>query len=193
MTMTASNVRIDKTISAGSVWVAPTGTALPTDTSTELDVAFQCVGYLLKGGVTNHNDRTSTNIVADGGDIVAVASSDDVDSYEFTMLETNAVSQKLIRGEDNVTTVGDLLVVKHNSTELNHYAVVVERVANGKKRRITAADAQCTARGDIQYQDEDATAYPATLTCFPDSNGDKSIEYIETESSESSSSSSSAG
>jgi len=189
MTMTASNVRIDKTADSGSVWVAPTGTALPTDATAALDAGFTCVGYLLKGGVTNHNDRTSNNIVADGGDIVAVASSDDTDSYEFTMIETNATSQKLIRGNGNVSGT-TLLIVKHNSKELDHYALVIERKSNGKSRRITAADAQCTARGDIQYQDEDATAYPCTLTCFPDENGDKSIEYIETESDESSSSSS---
>lgn len=175
----AANVRIDKPLSTGAILVAPLGTPVPTDASTAPDAAFKVAGYLMQGGVTNHNDRTSNNVVADGGDIVRVASSDDTDSYEFTLIETNQVSVGMFRGQANVTAVGGVLTVRHNAEDLDHYALLIERIDNGKKRRIVAEDAQVTSRGDVQYQDSDASAMPVTMTCFPDENGDKSIEYIE--------------
>lgn len=178
MVQTASNVRIDKPLAAGAIWVAPVGSPIPTDPSAPLDASFLCAGYLLKGGVTNANDRSSTNIVAYGGDIVAVASSDDVSTFAFTLIETNDVSMGMYRGKSNVSTTGNVRTVKYNSKDLDHYAMVIELLStSGLKRRIVGGDSQVTQRGNIVYQDEDASAMPVTMTCFPDSNGNKALEY----------------
>ena len=59
---------------SGYIWVAPLGTAIPADATTELDAAFVGLGYLSEDGLTEPASLTAgDDIVAAGGDTVAQA------------------------------------------------------------------------------------------------------------------------
>ena len=53
---------------SGYIWVAPLGTAIPTDATTELDAAFVGLGYLSEDGLTEPASfEPGDDIVAAGG------------------------------------------------------------------------------------------------------------------------------
>ena len=69
---TVANVTTGKPKVAGAVFVAPTGTTLPTDATTALGTAFKELGYVSEDGVTNNNSPESENVKAWGGDTVLI-------------------------------------------------------------------------------------------------------------------------
>src|SRR5690349_13591382 len=61
MTLTTSQVRVAIT---GELYVAPTGTTLPSDTTTALNAAFKGLGYFSEDGVTENFERDTNDITA---------------------------------------------------------------------------------------------------------------------------------
>ena len=87
MALDATQVRVGVT---GAVYVAPTGTTLPTDATTSLAVAFDDVGYISEDGVTETQDTDTNDIVAwqNGAVVRKIQTSHDL-TYSFAMLETS--------------------------------------------------------------------------------------------------------
>ena len=68
---TVGNVTTGKPKVGGAVFWAPLGTTIiPTDTTTELDKAFVCLGYCSDDGVTNSSAPDTDTVKAWGGDTV---------------------------------------------------------------------------------------------------------------------------
>ena len=63
---TATNVSVGKPKVAGAIYVAPAGTALPTDASTNLAETFVSLGYISDAGVVNSENSETTSIKAWG-------------------------------------------------------------------------------------------------------------------------------
>lgn len=177
MPNTASNVIVGKPLATGGILGAPLGTALPTDPTTALNVAFTAYGYVGDDGVTQTIGADTTDIKAWGGDTVRkVQTSHDL-TYKFRLIETNDKSLGLYYGDSNVSTTTGVTTVKINSQTLPHNEFVIE-VKDGTNRvRVVIPDGQVTERGDVVYQDEDVTAYDVTVTCYPDASGNKAYIY----------------
>ena len=104
MANTAANVTVGKPKVGGAIYVAPLGSTLPTDSTTALDAAFKCLGYVSEDGVTNSNSPESDNVKAWGGDTVLVLQTDRPDSFALTLLEgLNKDVLETIYGSNNVT------------------------------------------------------------------------------------------
>ena len=58
MANTVANVSAGKPAVGGAVFVAPTGTTLPTDATTALGSAFKALGYCSDDGLTNSNSAS---------------------------------------------------------------------------------------------------------------------------------------
>ena len=178
---TVNNVTAGKPKISGSVYRAPKGTTLPTDTTTTLDNAFVEIGYLSEDGVTNSNSPSTENIKAWGGDTVLTLLSEKKDTWQFSMLEaTNVNVLKAVYGSANVSgalTTG--ITAEANASEPEEAAWVFDMVLRGGiARRVVIPDAQVTEIGDIVYQDSDAIKYEITLTALPDADGNSHYEYI---------------
>ena len=121
MANTATNVTVGKPKVGGAIYVAPLGSTLPTDSSTALDAAFKCLGYVSEDGVTNNNSPESDNVKAWGGDTVLVLQTDRPDSFSLTLLETmNEDVLKAIYGSTNVTVdAQDNITVKATADAIN--------------------------------------------------------------------------
>lgn len=181
----ASNVLAGKPLVGGGIFVAPKGTARPTDATTALNVAYKNTGYVSEDGVTETIDRSTDKIRAWGGDTVKVVQSEFGVQYEFTFIETlNSDVLKAVYGDSNVTTTGatpskgTLHKVKLNSGTLPEQQFVIDMKDGNATVRIDFIG-QISEVGDVTYSDEEVIGYPVTVVAIPDSNGDSALKYLD--------------
>lgn len=181
VTNNASNVSTAKPKTAGAVFRAPTGTAVPTDAKTALNTAFKGMGYISDGGVTNSNSRSSGEIKAWGGAIVCTYQSEKKDTFKMTFIESlNVEVLKAVHGDDNVSgTVESGITIKVNDGELDEAAWVIESImTGGVLRRMVIPKGTITEVGDTVFKDDEAIAYEVTISAAPDGDGNTHYEYI---------------
>ena len=178
---TVTNVSASKPKIGGAVSVAPLATALPTDATTALNVAFKNLGYISEDGLTNENTPETDNVKAWGGDTVLITQSEKTDTFTFTLIEVlNVDVLKFVYGDDNVTgTLADGITVKANAEEAEDREIVIDMVLrNGALKRVVIPLGRISEIGEISYTDEDAVGYEVTVTAAPDANGNTHYEYI---------------
>lgn len=181
MANTTTNVSVGKPNTTGAIYRAAAGSTLPTDTTTALDAAFVCLGYVSEDGLTNSNSPESDSIKAWGGDTVLTYQSSKEDTFSFTLIEAlNSDVLAAVYGDDNVSgTLSTGLTVTANSGEQEECSWVIDMVLrNGAAKRIVIPQAAVTEVGDIVYADEECIGYELTITATPDSAGNTHYEYI---------------
>lgn len=181
---TATNVSTGKPNISGAVFVAPLGTQLPTDATTELSSAFTCLGYVSEDGLQNDNSMTVEGIKAWGGLIVYRSLTELVDEFGLALIESKNIDVlKAVYGDSNVT-VGEngQTHVEVKAEDPQEKVWVFDLALRGDTaKRIVIADGAVTAREPIAYNDTDAIAYGITVSAYPDANGKSHDEYIEGE------------
>lgn len=178
---TASYVSAGKPLTTGAIWVAPTGTTLPTDTTSSLDAAFACLGYCSDDGLKNSTNLESEKIKAWGGDTVLTIQTSKEDTFGFTLIEVlNEDVLKFVYGSGNVSgTLATGLTVTANNTEVDEVSIVIDMIMrDSTAKRIVIPDCKISEVGDIVYNDEDAVGYETTVTCLPDSSANTHYEYL---------------
>lgn len=180
--MGASNVTVGKPKVGGALSYAPIGTALPTDASTALNVAFINCGYISEDGLTQATTRDSESIKAWGGDTVLVTQTDYAETYSCTLIETLEEDvKKLVFGSANVTgTLATGITAISNSKELSAFEFVIDMVQNGNLCRKVIPNGKITEIGEINYSDSEAVGYEITITALPDSSNNVAYEYTVT-------------
>ena len=101
----ATSVGVGKPKVTGAIFVAPVGTPLPTDATTALNEAFECIGYVSEDGVTIEEERDTEDMVAWGGDTVYTSQTTYSETFSFTPIEVNPVVAKMEYGDANVETL----------------------------------------------------------------------------------------
>ena len=176
------NVSASKPKLTGCAYVAPIGTTVPTDATTELDPAFKALGYNSEDGLTNSNSMETEDIKAWGGQIVYSAQTEKTDTFQTSFIESlNADVLKVIYGDDNVTVDESQkkITVKANANEIPTRVVVFDMVLNGDAvKRIVVPNAKVSELGVIVYVDNDVIKYEVTFKALPDSKLKTHYEYI---------------
>ena len=171
---------------SGYIWVAPLGTKLPTDATTELDTKFVGLGYLSEDGLTEPASyEPGDDIVAAGGDTVAQADPTFSKTWTGTCIE--ALNEDLIKvayGSANVTvepasSTDGLITVKEQASELEHHVIVIdEMLKGGRKRRNVMADATFLITGDISHVHTALVNFEFTINAYPTATAPAQTQYI---------------
>ena len=175
----AENVSVGKPKSGGAVFVAPAGTALPTDASTELASAFVNIGYISEDGVTNQIETDVEEIKAWGGDTVLTTQTSRSENYSFTAIETNEQTLKLAFGDENVTVKDGGFAVVHNGADREEHVFVIESLMGADRvKRQVIPRGKVSEIGEIVYKDDEALGYEFTIAAQIDESGNTAYEYI---------------
>lgn len=171
MATDAANVQVAGT---GGVYKAPAGTALPTDATTPLSGAFDEMGLISEDGVVESQGTDTKDIKAwqNGAVVRRVRTSHEL-TYAFTALETTGTTLEAFYGNYDAGHV-------EIKGEQDDPAVwVIEAFDGAEHHRIVIGSGQVTELGDVARVNSDVTAYPFTLSCYPDGDGVKADVYYE--------------
>ena len=176
-----SNVSYGKPKLGGAVHVAPVGTAVPTDAKTELNTAFQSLGYISEDGMINANSPESEKVKAWGGDVVLNVHKGKPDTFKFKLIESlNINVLKVVYGDKHVT--GNLstgISISATSDEAEEKAWVIDMIMKGGiAKRVVVPRATVTEIAEIVYKDNEAIGYEVTLSAVADEKGATHYEYI---------------
>lgn len=171
---------------SGYIWVAPLGTAVPSDATSELDEAFVGLGYLSEDGLTEPASfEPGDDIVAAGGDTVAQADPTFSKTWTGTCIE--ALNEDLLRvayGSTNVTvtpatSTDGSITIKEQAGDIEHHAIVIdEMLKGGRKRRNVMTDATFLITGDISHVHTALVNFEFTITAYPTADHPAQTQYI---------------
>lgn len=152
---------------SGAVYVGPTATAAPTDSSTSLDAGFLDLGYVSSDGITETIDKTTAQIRAwQNGALVREVTSEGTYSVSLTFLETNLNVLELYFG--STITAGAL---DGNPTASGgRKSFVIDVVDGAIVERTYIPSGEITSVGERTLASGDAIGYTVTITSYADAS-----------------------
>lgn len=164
MALTTSQVGVAVT---GEIFVAPTGTALPTDTSTALNAAFKGLGYVSDDGITENVERSIDDLVAwQNATVVRSVVTDAKITYEFTLWQTNKDVAETVNGVTVTQSAPHGTYAMAAGTTGGRKAWVFHIVDGAEIKRIVIAEGEVTERGETTYASGEAIGYELTVTAY---------------------------
>lgn len=174
------NVSSTKGVRGGYIFVAPTGTALPTDYSTALPTAYKCLGFISEDGYVETVDSDSEDLVDMNGDLMDSPQTSRVESAQLTLAEIKAMTLKLMYGDENVTDKAGVITVKHNGNSNGTWAVVLDLLLkNNRKWRKVVPLFQCSELDDLTLAVGELAARALTAKYLTDADGNTCYDYIQ--------------
>ena len=150
------NVSSTKGVRGGYIFVAPTGTELPTDYSTALPTAYKCLGFISEDGYVETVDSDSEDLVDMNGDLMDSPQTSRVESAQRTHAEIKAMTLKLMYGDDNVNDL-----------------------KNNRKWRKVVPLFQCSELDDLTLAVGELAARALTAKYLTDESGNTCYDYIQ--------------
>jgi len=160
----ADNVSVGKPLTSGGVYLAPKGTDLPTNATTDLPDAYVNLGFVSEDGMTKSIDTDSTEINEWGGNVIKRIRTSWGEQFQFVLIEGKEDVWKFVFGEENVKTDGEETVIYHNAGSDTEWVLVFEiLLTNGGKKRIIVPQAVVIEQGDEVYKADEAIGYEVTV------------------------------
>jgi hypothetical protein len=174
------NVSSTKGVRGGYIFVAPTGTALPTDYSTALPTVYKCLGFISEDGYVETVDSDSEDLVDMNGDLMDSPQTSRVESAQLTLAEIKAMTLKLMYGDENVTDKAGVITVKHNGNSNGTWVVVLDLLLkNNRKWRKVVPLFQCSELDDLTLAVGELAARALTAKYLTDGDGNTCYDYIQ--------------
>lgn len=162
-------------------FVAPYGTDLPTDNTTELDEAFKNMGFMGDGGFVFSNS-SSTNTGRDAnGDAIATSSGEIEKTMQCVFRELKADGLKVVYGSENVTDANGVLTVHDKGPSSEVYSGVIEALlADGRKDRKVIPQMVPNQLGSETMSYTELVGKDMTFSVLLDGElGDYYVDYID--------------
>lgn len=152
------------------IWIAPVGTAAPTDADTVLPAAWSTLGYLSEDGVsfgqsvdsesiTPWQSKSPVRTVITGRELTA----------GFTMLEFSAQNAALYFDQPvPVDTDGSFALEVRSDVPQQMYAIVIDVEDTASSVRYHFPRASLSEAGDLEVTASGAMGLPVTLSALDD-------------------------
>ena len=165
-TVTAAKPR-----TAGVIYRAPLGTALPTSATSTLAAAYVTLGKLSEDGFSNNYERSSEDIKEMGGNVVLTVQTETSDSFKFTLLDAldpNAL--KATYGDTKVTgTLDTGIEVTVDGSEPEEAVWVFDTIMrDGALQRTVIPDGKVSEMDEVVYKRDAAVGYGLTIKALLD-------------------------
>ena len=177
-TMNVNEVTIGAAAATGAIWVAPKGTTLPTDASTELASAWTLLGFTSDAGV-QISESSSSNVISawEARTQVYNVRTEYTEQVSFMPIQCNADVAKLMWGDDAVTAATGTLAVKHHGKTLEPVCIVIETTPREDIVKRYTGTFQLTERGAQTMDGTQVDGRQLTFNSVPDSDGVTMYEY----------------
>lgn len=176
----ASNVSVGQGVSGGYAFSAPITATVPTDWETPLPEEFVNMGFITEDGIEFGYDADQTDFYDLNGDVYETSAGSQSEEIVFTLAEVKGVSLKEAYGQGNVEDSEGTITVKHNSLEHEERIYVFELLLkNGRRWRSVAPRGKATRSSSTTVAKGDILGYQVTVKTFPDAEGNRIYDYIQ--------------
>lgn len=150
-----SNVSVGKGAAGAYAWIAPFGTALPTDNTSPIQSTYKVLGFIDENGVTfsdsnsptDFNDMSGNSISTDQGAVTKTAS--------FVPVELKKTTLDLIYGATNVKDANGVIEYTDAGPDQTLWTLVFDFVLGGSRKwRVVVPQCRLKELADltINYQ-----------------------------------------
>lgn len=180
----AKNAAKTRSLVGYTVAVGPTGTTLPTDTTTALDAALVDVGYVSSDGFTKGRQENVSEVFDAAGTLVRTFRSQASRTFTFTALESNATVKALEEPGATVTVGTGITTRVIKDAPPARKAMVLELEDTDTDglsitTRIAIPEAEITPTGEPVWVDGQIVGYQFQAKTIKQSDG---THYTEIES-----------
>jgi hypothetical protein len=162
----------------GGVYRAPLGTALPTDTTTNLPVAWIPLGFVDDDGITIDIARPNTKQYAWGGGLIVSLQTSYSNTISFKLMQPlDPDVLKAVHSDTNVTvtpattTAGTLTTTTLNPKLNVNSAWVFNGYYQMATMRWVVPNGRITTQRAVRWTHKTLAMYDVTLEAFPDTSG----------------------
>lgn len=171
-----ANVSFGKGVAGGYMWVAPSGTALPTDYTIKMSEvasgAYQNVGYLGEDGIVISDSFDQTTASDMNGNAVATAPGAVEKSFTVTPIEINKTALGLVYGDSNVTyATGKLTAHDKGPTTQTKVAVFDLLLKDDRPLRLVAPLCNLGELGDLTINFSELVGREVTMSVLKYTGG----------------------
>ena len=175
----------DQSTTVGALYVAPKGTAKPSDARTALPNTWASGGYISEAGITLNVSRSNSNLRDWGLNNVRVVSTDFGTTITGEFLQIDEQAAKNLFGAANVSktaansTHGEQLTISIGPELPPEQAFCINMKDGNRRGRICAPNAQITEIGSMTFVPSAGNVWPFTITCNDDGTGHSVYVYFD--------------
>ena len=149
------NVSVGKGADGAYAWIAPYGTALPTDNTSAPGAGFRVLGFIDENGVTFSDSSNSTTHNDMSGNAIATSSGAVSKTASMTWVELKKATLDLVYGADNVTDADGVIDYVDKGPDSTLWSIVYDFLLDGgRKYRVIVPQCKLGELGDmtVNYQ-----------------------------------------
>ena len=163
MALTSANVRVATT---GAIYVAATGTAAPTSSTSSMS-AWTELGYYSEDGFSEARERSTEDIKGHDGSTVRTSVTESKITYTLTLIETNAAVLETFYGA--APSAGSVEV--DPSETGGRKSFVLDAIDGTQAIRTYLPTAEVTEVGEQTNAVGEPIGYEITITAYPSTGG----------------------
>lgn len=178
-TMNKNEVTVGAAAATGAIFVAPQGTALPTDATTQLTAEYTLLGFTSDAGVQVSESSSNQSIRAwEARAEVYNVRTEYTESVSFMPIQCNADVAKLMWGNDAVIVNADgSFTAKHHGGEIDPVAIVIETTPRENIVKRYCGTFQLTERGASTMDGTQVDGRQLTFNAIADEEGYTMYEH----------------